>query len=117
MNEKPPTIIYDGDCPFCRGAVAWIAAHASPGRFDYLAAQSETGRALQERYAVDALGEGTLLLIEDGRVHRRSAAALKIAARLDGAWSALRLLRIVPRPLRDWVYDLIARQRDFFANR
>lgn len=106
-----PVIVFDGVCNLCHGAVAFIIRHDRAGVFRFAPAQSEAGGALQARYGVDALGSGTLVLIENGVVRRRSDAALAIARRLDGAWKALALLRLVPRPLRDWAYDRVATNR------
>lgn len=51
------------------------------------------------------------MLIADGVAHTRSDAALRIAARLNGLWPVLKILLIVPRPIRNWAYDVVAKNR------
>lgn len=53
----------------------------------------------------------TVLFLQNDRLYARSDAALRILGELDAPWSALRVLLLVPRPIRDWVYDLVARKR------
>jgi predicted DCC family thiol-disulfide oxidoreductase YuxK len=53
----------------------------------------------------------SVVLVEDGKAYRKSSAVLRIARRLDGAWPLLAMLLIVPRPLRDALYDWIGRHR------
>jgi predicted DCC family thiol-disulfide oxidoreductase YuxK len=53
----------------------------------------------------------SVVLIADGRLWTRSAAALRIARRLSFPWPLLYVFVVVPRPLRDWIYDLVARHR------
>jgi predicted DCC family thiol-disulfide oxidoreductase YuxK len=53
----------------------------------------------------------TFVLILDGQAFLRSDAAIRISCRLRGAWRMLGAARIIPRPIRDWIYDLFARNR------
>ena len=59
----------------------------------------------------DAGDPESIVVIDGGRALERSAAALAIAAGLPFPWSTLCALRIVPRPLRDWTYRIVARNR------
>jgi predicted DCC family thiol-disulfide oxidoreductase YuxK len=53
----------------------------------------------------------SFILIEDGRLYMKSTAALRVCGHLPGAWKLLSMLRIIPRPVRDLVYDLVAQNR------
>jgi predicted DCC family thiol-disulfide oxidoreductase YuxK len=53
----------------------------------------------------------TFVLIADGKVYARSDAAIRIARYFGGAWKLLGAIRIIPRPIRDWAYDIVARNR------
>ena len=52
-----------------------------------------------------------MVLLDNGHVYRKSTAALRVARRLSGLWPLLGIFLIVPRPIRDWVYDWIGRHR------
>jgi predicted DCC family thiol-disulfide oxidoreductase YuxK len=108
-----PVVLFDGACKLCHGAVRFVTRHDRAGRFDFTALESETGaRLLRERGHGPALGEPeTLVLIEGTQVYTGSDAALRIARSLDGAWPLLGLLVLVPRPIRDAAYRLVARWR------
>jgi predicted DCC family thiol-disulfide oxidoreductase YuxK len=53
----------------------------------------------------------TFVLIADGKVYSRSDAAIRTARYFGGAWKLLGAIRIIPRPIRDWAYDIVARNR------
>lgn len=63
------------------------------------------------RYGMGAADPESFVLIDDGRVYQHSEAALRIAWRLGGLWRLLSPLRLLPRPLRDALYDWIAANR------
>jgi predicted DCC family thiol-disulfide oxidoreductase YuxK len=106
-----PVVLFDGVCNLCNGAVRFIVQRDRAGRFRFASLQSPAAAALLAPHGVDPAALGTVLLVEDGRVLSRSAAALRIARGLGGAWPLLSLFRGVPRPLRDGVYDYVARNR------
>ncbi len=77
----------------------------------FAALQSDTGRALLRGLDLPEGYLRTMVLFEDGRAFTRSEAALRVARHLRVPWSWCRAARVLPRPLRDPVYDLIARNR------
>jgi predicted DCC family thiol-disulfide oxidoreductase YuxK len=114
MSVKRPVILFDGVCNLCNSTVQWVIERDKEGQFDFATLQSdaarrELARAMDEK-EIDALPDSIVLLDSDG-VHVHSAAALRIARGL-GSWFALiRLAIVLPRPIRDAVYNLIARNR------
>ena len=104
-----PVVLFDGVCNLCNASVTFIIDRDPEALFRFAPLQSDVGRALVAECEVE--GEDSIVLVEDGRCHVRSDAALRIARRLDGLWPLLGVLLIVPRPLRDAVYRLIARNR------
>ena len=106
-----PTILFDGVCNLCSGAVNFIIDRDSSALFRFASIQSTTGAELLRNTGLSAEGMNTVVLIEDGRARLRSDAALEIASRLDGGWRLLGLLLVVPRPLRDLAYNFIAKHR------
>jgi len=104
------TVLYfDGVCGLCNRFVDWLIRHDREGRLRYAPLQGRTAAASLPAEDVDGLP--TVLLARNGRVSRRSTAAIGAVAMLGGPWRAVSVLKAVPRPLRDAVYDGIARRR------
>ena len=111
-------ILFDGVCNLCNGAVNFIIDRDPDGYFRFAPLQSDVA---QEHLAgTPAAGTtlDTIVLVENGTPYMRSTAALRIARRLTAPWPLLALFLAVPRPLRDAVYNGIARNRyDWFGRR
>jgi predicted DCC family thiol-disulfide oxidoreductase YuxK len=103
-------IVYDGVCVLCSRTIRFIAERDRAENFRFVPLQSPYGRLLAERVGISIDNPETFVAILGGAAAFRSDAALGILARLPGfAWTAA--LRTIPRPLRDGVYNLIARNR------
>lgn len=112
MSEAThPTLLFDGVCNLCSGSVQFILKRDRQGRFRFASLQSEVGRRLMTEHGLDPDALSSVVLIEDGRAYQESTAALRIARHLPGAWKLLRAFLVIPRPLRDAAYRLIARNR------
>ena len=101
-------VLFDGTCAFCERSVVFIANRDPDQYFRFGASQSSRAEALLASHGLVRESTRSIILIEDGRVHLRSTATLRIAARLTWPWSMARLLLVVPVPLRDAVYRLVA---------
>ena len=106
-----PTLLFDGVCNLCNGSVQFILKRDKSGRFRFASLQSDAGRRLMTGHGLDPDALSSVVLIEDGRAYQESTAALRIARHLPGAWKLLRIFTVIPRPLRDAAYRLIARNR------
>ncbi len=104
-------VVFDGVCNLCEFSVNFIAGRDRAGRFFFTPAQSPLGAELLERFNIDAQRLDTVVLVKNGRALTRSTAALAIASELDGPWKLLGLFSLVPRPLRDMLYRIVARYR------
>jgi predicted DCC family thiol-disulfide oxidoreductase YuxK len=102
-----PVVLFDGVCNLCNGAVRFILARDPHGRFRFASLQSEAARRLLGGDHAAA----SIILLEAGRTYTRSAAALRIARELRFPWPLIYAFIAVPRPLRDLVYDWVARHR------
>ena len=109
--DDNPVLVFDGDCVMCSHSAEFVLARDKEREFRFLAAQSDLGRALFEHFGLNSEDFETFLVLHEGRPYLRSSAALKIAALLGFPWSAFGIFHLVPRVLRDWVYNLIARNR------
>jgi predicted DCC family thiol-disulfide oxidoreductase YuxK len=110
MNTHP-VVLFDGVCCLCEGSVRFIVRHDPRGLFRFAPLDSPAGRRLLENCATEAADARSVVLVVDGICYTGSEAAWRIAARLSGAWSWLAALRLVPRPVRDGLYRLVAARR------
>jgi predicted DCC family thiol-disulfide oxidoreductase YuxK len=106
-----PVILFDGECNLCSWSVQFIIKRDPLARFQFAALQSPAGQRLLAERGIDTRGIDSVVLIEGAAWYARSDAALRIARRLSGLWPLLGALLVVPRPLRDWAYDIVARKR------
>ncbi|MDF2684118.1 MAG: hypothetical protein K0R47_5308 [Brevibacillus sp.] len=104
-------LLFDGVCHLCHGAVQFILQRDPHGRIHFASLQSEKGQELLSAYQYEGSLQ-SVVLIEDGELYTKSDAVLRVGRKLSGAWPALSLIGMVlPRGLRDVVYNWIARNR------
>lgn len=106
-----PVLLFDGVCNLCNGSVQWILQHDRRGIFRFASLQSDTGQTLLKHFQLAVDQFDTVVLIDGAQMFTRSDAALEIVRRLNPPWSWLWIFRIIPRPLRNAVYDWVARNR------
>jgi len=108
---KSPVLLFDGVCNLCNGAVQWVLLRDRRGVFRFAALQSDTGQAMLRQFGFAAEDFDTVVLIDGDRVFTRSDAALEVVRRIGGFWPVLYAFKIIPRPIRDAVYNWVARNR------
>lgn len=111
VSEAPAIVLFDGVCNLCNGTVQFIIRHDPNKRFLFAAIQSPAGQSLLAEHGMQQLRPDSVLLIEKGRIYSRSTAALKIASKLRVPWPLFAVFLVVPGPLRDMFYNLIAHNR------
>ncbi len=105
-------ILFDGVCTLCNAAVDFILRRDAAGRFAFASLQSDVATAYLKKRGLDLPDTpDTLVLIDADGLHERSTAALRIARGLPGAWLLLYAFILVPPPLRDAVYRIVAAHR------
>lgn len=105
-------VFFDGVCGLCNATVDFLLARDSGHRLLFAPLQGETARKrLPASIAPDSAELKTILFLDEGTLRRRSTAVLRAVAALGGIWNAALLLLLIPRPLRDFVYDVIAHNR------
>jgi predicted DCC family thiol-disulfide oxidoreductase YuxK len=109
-------ILFDGTCAFCERSVRFIATR-DDGYFKFGASQNPEGRALLTKYGTSRESARSIILIEDGEVSLRSTAILKIARRMTSPWRWAAIFLVVPPPIRDVVYRVVAAIRHRIAGR
>ena len=103
-------ILYDGVCVFCSRWVRFVAARDEKRRFRFTAIQSGYGTRLAQAFGISPDDPDTNAVIHGGVAFFKSDGALTVLSNLQG-WGWVRVLRFVPRPFRDAVYNLVARNR------
>jgi predicted DCC family thiol-disulfide oxidoreductase YuxK len=120
IDDSGPVLLYDGSCGFCADSVRFVLRHDRRGTLRFAALQSPFGQRTLERHpqlrGIDSMvwldrSDGSPTPPGSERVGVRSDAALRLLNYLGGWWRVGRIIRIVPRSIRDAAYDLIARHR------
>ena len=110
-GTEHPVVLFDGVCNLCDSSVQFMIAHDPTSFFRFTSLQSEAGQRILKRYNLPTEDFGSVVLVENNRVHQHSSAALRIARHLNGAWPAFFGLIVVPWFIRDLVYNFIAAHR------
>jgi len=108
---EPPILLYDGVCNLCHGAVQFVLKHEREPMVRFGSLQSAIGRELLVRHGFDPDALDSLVLIVEDRAFSKSTAVLRLTPYLRAPWSWLGVFRVVPRALRDWMYDRVAASR------
>jgi predicted DCC family thiol-disulfide oxidoreductase YuxK len=103
--------VFDGECVLCSANARFVLRRDRRRRFRLTTAQGALGEALYRHFGLPSDRYETMLLIESGRLRTESDAALAIAEGLGWPWRAAAAARLIPRPLRDAAYRLVARNR------
>ena len=110
MTEHP-IVLFDGFCNLCAGSVQFLLRHDRKGIFHFCSLQSKAAAQLLQMQDTDPRQLKTLVLLDGGRLYTRSPAVLRIARKLGGAWPLLYAGIIIPRFIRDSMYDWVAANR------
>lgn len=104
-------IFFDGYCNLCNNAVDFIISRNSSKNLYYASLQSDIAKTYLLDEFKDKNWPDSIILYDKGKVFIKSTAALKLARDLRGFWPLAGLFLIVPKFIRDWVYDFIAKHR------
>lgn len=110
-SDQHPTLLFDGVCNLCNASVQWVLLHDTKGIFHFSALQSEVGQGLLQQHSLDAQNLNTVVLVDGNKLYMRSDVPLEIVRRLGGFWQLLYVFKIIPKPLRDVVYNWVAKNR------
>jgi predicted DCC family thiol-disulfide oxidoreductase YuxK len=110
-RDESCVLLFDGRCPLCDGAARFLLRRRARRPFRAIPFQSPRAAALLSSHAGVADPERSIVVIERGEVLLRSDALLRIARRLAFPWNLVAVGTLLPRPLRDSLYDLVANRR------
>ena len=106
-----PILLFDGYCNFCNAWVRLIVRRDTAKKILFASLQSSVGRKMLEEHKIDVNYNESLVFFEEERFSVSSTAALRIFSYLDGWERHLKILTVLPRPLRDAVYRFFAKYR------
>lgn len=109
MQQK--VVLFDGVCNLCSSSVQFILKRDKKNQFLFGSLQGQYGQATLQKYHLPPDEFNSFMLIENDQLYTRSTGALRMLKHLGGAWSLLYAFIIVPRFIRDAVYNWIARNR------
>jgi predicted DCC family thiol-disulfide oxidoreductase YuxK len=110
MEEKP-IILFDGVCNFCNASVNFIIRQDKKNVFQFAALQSNAGQQLSEKYHLPKEEFDSFVLIDNGKIYTQSTAGFKVYGKLPWIWKWTQIFWIVPKFIRDAVYDYVASNR------
>jgi len=110
-NQFKHIILFDGVCNLCNSSVQFIIKRDKQSKFMFASLQSEFGQSQLVKFQLDTSDMDSFVFISEGKAFTKSTAGLKVLKNLGGLWKILYVFIIFPKPLRDWVYSLIAKNR------
>ncbi len=111
MDEQNPVLLFDGVCNLCSGSVQFVLNRNKKANLSFASLQSEYGKKALENSKLPQDYTSSLVLLENGNTYVKSDAALRLAKHLDGLWKLGSVFLIIPRFIRNPIYDLVARNR------
>lgn len=104
-------ILFDGVCNLCNGFVQFIIKRDQQQKFKFASLQSDFAGKELSKYGLNNQKMNTVFLLENGKIYSRSTAALRILKQLNGLWPMFYVFIIFPAFIRNWIYNLIAKNR------
>jgi predicted DCC family thiol-disulfide oxidoreductase YuxK len=104
-------VLFDGICNLCNASVRFITRHDRNSRIAFASLQSETAKQLLLKMNIDSQKIDSIIFISNEKMFIKSDAAIEIAKQLNGFPHYLKFFQVIPRPIRDFVYDLITKNR------
>lgn len=103
-------MLFDGECIFCCNALQFFIKIDKDERLRYTTLQSEVGQALNEMLKLDGDNE-SVILVDKGKFYTQTDVTFQTMSHLQFPWKALAIFRFIPRPIRNFFYKIIAKNR------
>ena len=112
MNDlSKPVILFDGVCNYCNSMVNFIIRQDKQQKFVFAPLQSASGQQLLQKHKLPSTDFDSFVLIDGQKVYLRSTASLNVLKKLPWYWKWTQLFWIFPKFIRDWFYNVIAKNR------
>ena len=106
-----PIILFDGICNFCNRTINIILKYDQDAYFQFAASQSNAAMGIMQAFKLDLKASASVILIDNEKVYTKTDAVIQIARHLKGWPRLFRFIKFIPKPIRDFGYDLIAKNR------
>lgn len=117
VSESDRVVLFDGQCVMCSASARFLANIDRRHEFILGTVQSREGRAILLWHDLPTETCSSFVLCEGPKYYLKSSACIRIAKRLRFPWNLGAVIWIIPRPVRDWLYDFVARNRYRFFGR
>lgn len=104
-------IYYDGDCGFCNASVAFILKNRKHNNYKFIPLQSSKAKSDLEIYNIDLSDLSTIYTLTENKLYSKSSAVLRLAMHLKFPVNLCAIALFVPKRIRDFVYNWIAKHR------
>ncbi|WLR42495.1 thiol-disulfide oxidoreductase DCC family protein [Bacillus carboniphilus] len=109
MNK--PILLFDGVCNLCNDLVRFIIKRDHHARFLFASLQSESGQNYLNKFGLCQTNFDSFVYVEGDKYYTKSTAALHMFKTLGGFWRLLFIFILVPKPIRDFIYNYVAKNR------
>ena len=106
-----PILFFDGVCNLCSGFVQFVIERDPESKFRFASLQSGTGQKVLRDNKLSETNLSTVILLKDGKYFTHSDVALEMSRDMGGLWTFFYVFKIIPKTLRDKIYDWVATNR------
>ena len=111
VGSNDRVVLFDGVCRLCGAWAEFLIRVDRRHVFKLAALQSDEGKRILEWHGLPVNGGESVVLVEGSRLYVKSSAFVRVMARLPFPWKAAGVVWLIPRPIRDWLYDRVALNR------
>jgi len=111
MKEEKKIVLFDGVCNLCSSSVQFIISHDKKNQFLFGSLQGKAGREYLQKFNLPENDFNSFMLVEGDQLFTRSSGALRMLKHLGGRWQLLYAFIIIPKFIRDGIYNLVAKNR------
>lgn len=110
-TQASSIILFDGVCNLCNSLVIFLIKRDRKNVFKFTALQSPQGQQILKKHELKTDAFDSFVLYQKDTIYQKSSAGIRVLSKLGGLWSLFKIFLIVPRPIRDFVYSIIAKNR------
>lgn len=110
-NDESHILLFDGVCNLCNRLVQFTIKRDPKGKFKFASLQSDSGQSFLKQFGLPTDDFDSFVYVKGNQYFLKSSAALHVLKELGGLWKLFYFFIIIPRPIRDFVYNLIAKSR------